>query len=333
MRAFQQKGIQAIPGAALSRSDREALQRAGFLKDVIRGWYIPSRPDEAEGDTTPWYASMREFVAGYSNERFKDRWHLNPEQSLLLRSGERSVPKQIQIWAAEGTNQTVQLPHGCSLFIYRPPELLPASPVQDAGGLRLAELPAALVAVSPTLFVRTPLAAQVALASLPDTSDILRLLLAGSGTNSSAAGRLAGAFRAIGRPALADDILAAMRGAGYTVNEVNPFEKPLRAQLPGGRPESPYVQRLRLMWAAMRTPVPFVDDSRLSAGPNSTLAINRFRFNQNTHAGTMDTTLKRGTLSVVSGKLAKQSPDAVTVRTPSTILGVRGTEFVVRAGE
>ena len=41
----------------------------------------------------------------------------------------------------------------------------------------------------------------------------------------------------------------------------------------------------------------------------------------------------RGTLSVVSGKLAKRSPDAMTVRTPSTILGVRGTEFVVRAGE
>lgn len=255
LRALQEKGIQAIPGAALSRSDREALQRAGFLKDVIRGWYIPSRPDEAKGDTTPWYASMREFVAGYSNERFKDRWHLNPEQSLLLRSGERSVPKQIQIWAAEGTNQTVQLPNGCSLFIYRPPELLPASPVQDAGGLRLAELPAALVAASPTLFVQTPLAAQVALASLPDTSDLLRLLLAGSGSSSSAAGRLAGAFRAIGRPALADDILGAMRGAGYTVKEVNPFEKPLPAQLPGGRPESPYVQRLRLMWAAMRTPV------------------------------------------------------------------------------
>lgn len=79
--------------------------------------------------------------------------------------------------------------------------------------------------------------------------------------------------------------------------------------------------------------ITFVDDSRLSAGPNSTLAINRFNFNQNTHAGTMDATLKRGSLSVVSGKLAKQSPDAVTVRTPSTILGVRGTEFVVRAGE
>jgi hypothetical protein len=32
---------------------------------------------------------------------------------------------------------------------------------------------------------------------------------------------------------------------------------------------------------------------------------------------------------MVSGKLARQSPDAVTVRTPSTMLGVRGTRFVV----
>ena len=79
--------------------------------------------------------------------------------------------------------------------------------------------------------------------------------------------------------------------------------------------------------------ITFVDNSRLSLGPGSTLAINRFNFNQTTHDGGFDSALKRGTLSVVSGKLAKRSPDAMTVSTPSTILGVRGTEFVVRAGE
>jgi len=50
----------------------------------------------------------------------------------------------------------------------------------------------------------------------------------------------------------ADEILGAMRGAGHVVTETNPFERPLSALLPGGRPESPYVHRLRLMWAAMR---------------------------------------------------------------------------------
>jgi hypothetical protein len=156
----------------------------------------------------------------------------------------------MQIWARAGTNQTVQLPHDCSLFIYRAPALLPSSPVQDCGGLRLVELPAALVAASPTLFVQSPLSAQIALASLADASDVLRILLAGS--HPAVAGRLAGALRAIGRPALADEIVGAMRGAGYAVTETNPFERPLRTLLPGGRPESAYVQRLRLIWAEMR---------------------------------------------------------------------------------
>ena len=253
LKGLQHGGLQAIPGPKLSRADREALLRAGFLKEVIRGWYIPRRPDEADGDTTAWYASVREFIADYAQERFGDRWHVNPEQSILFRSGERTIPKQVQIWATGGTNQTVQLLHGCSLFIYKAAKLLPSSLVQDCGGLRLVELPAALVAASPTLFAQNAMAAQIALGSLPDASDLLRILL--DGPHPSVAGRLAGGFRAIGRVALADEIVGAMRSAGHGVNELNPFEKSLRALLPGGRPESPYVQRLRLMWAEMRQSV------------------------------------------------------------------------------
>ena len=77
--------------------------------------------------------------------------------------------------------------------------------------------------------------------------------------------------------------------------------------------------------------VTFNDDSLLSVGPDSVLAVDRFAFDSTTHAGRFDTSLRQGTLSAVSGKIAKQSPDAMKVRTPSTILGVRGTEFVVRA--
>ena len=254
LKGLQDRGLQAIPGPELSRTDREALLRAGFLKEVIRGWYIPTRPDEADGgDTTAWYASMREFVAGYAQKRFRDEWHVNPEQSLLFRSGERTVPKQLQIWAPQSANQTVQLPHGCSLFIYRAPKLLPASPVPDCGGLRLVELPAALVNASPTLFAQHPIAGQIALASLPDASDLLRILL--EGPHPSVAGRLAGALRAINRAAMANEIVGAMASAGYAVNEVNPFERPVPSVLPAGRPESPYVQRLLLMWAEMRETV------------------------------------------------------------------------------
>lgn len=79
--------------------------------------------------------------------------------------------------------------------------------------------------------------------------------------------------------------------------------------------------------------VTFTDNSLLSAGPNSTLSIDRYAFDSTTHAGQFDTSLRKGTLAVISGRIVKQSPGAMRVRTPSTILGVRGTEFVVRVGE
>lgn len=75
--------------------------------------------------------------------------------------------------------------------------------------------------------------------------------------------------------------------------------------------------------------VMFVDNSLVSLGANSRFTIERFAFNSTTHEGSFASRLGRGSLAMVSGKLAKQSADAVTVRTPSTMLGVRGTKFVV----
>lgn len=77
--------------------------------------------------------------------------------------------------------------------------------------------------------------------------------------------------------------------------------------------------------------ITFTDDTRLAAGPDSTLVINRYAFDRTTHVGVLDASLKRGTLAAVSGRLAKHAPDAVTVRTPTLILGVRGTELLVYA--
>jgi hypothetical protein len=75
------------------------------------------------------------------------------------------------------------------------------------------------------------------------------------------------------------------------------------------------------------------DDSLLSAGPNSTLSLDRYAFDATTGRGRFDASLDKGTLAVVSGRVAKQAPDAMTVRTPTAVLGVRGTTFVVSADE
>lgn len=79
--------------------------------------------------------------------------------------------------------------------------------------------------------------------------------------------------------------------------------------------------------------IAFADDSLISIGPNSALTVEQFAFDSTTHRGTHDTSLRKGTLAAVSGKIARQSPDAMKVRTPVAILGVRGTELVVRTSD
>jgi hypothetical protein len=79
--------------------------------------------------------------------------------------------------------------------------------------------------------------------------------------------------------------------------------------------------------------ITMADNSLLSAGPNSILSLERFDFDPASNQGKFDAQLKQGSLAVVSGKMAKQSPDAMTVRTPSAILGVRGTEFVLSTND
>jgi hypothetical protein len=71
------------------------------------------------------------------------------------------------------------------------------------------------------------------------------------------------------------------------------------------------------------------DNSLLSLGPRSVLTIDRFAFDPTTQQGEQQATIRQGTLAVVSGKLAKESPASVEYHTPSAILGVRGTEFAV----
>jgi hypothetical protein len=77
--------------------------------------------------------------------------------------------------------------------------------------------------------------------------------------------------------------------------------------------------------------ITFQDNSMMSLGPDSALALDRFRFDTTTHDGEFESSLKHGTLAVKSGYIVEQGPQAMRVRTPAAILGVRGTEFVVRA--
>lgn len=76
--------------------------------------------------------------------------------------------------------------------------------------------------------------------------------------------------------------------------------------------------------------ITFKDDSLLSLGPDSMLDISRFSFDAKDQPDELEATLHRGTLSAVSGKIVARTPEAMRIRTPTTVLGVRGTEFFVK---
>ncbi len=76
--------------------------------------------------------------------------------------------------------------------------------------------------------------------------------------------------------------------------------------------------------------ITFIDSSRFSAGPDTRLELSRFRFNPTTHDGEFLTGLDRGTLTVISGQIAKRSNEAMKIKTPTTILGFRGTRVAVK---
>lgn len=73
----------------------------------------------------------------------------------------------------------------------------------------------------------------------------------------------------------------------------------------------------------------FIDDTRFAVGPNSRISVDRFDYNRKSQAGSFVTKVDRGSLAVVSGQIARSKADAMKVRTPTSLLGVRGTRFIV----
>lgn len=71
------------------------------------------------------------------------------------------------------------------------------------------------------------------------------------------------------------------------------------------------------------------DNTLLSAGPNSLIVVDKFLFDSTTQDGRLSVGVRKGTLAVATGKIARQTPQSVDFHTPTSVLGVRGTEFVI----
>ena len=252
LRALQdENGHAVIKADELSRTHKDRLLASGFIQEVIKGWFITSRPENPKGDTTFWYTSFWNFAYIYLTSRFEDNWCLSPDQSLQLLGGSRTVPKQLLVRSPKARNKVTRLIFNTSIFDTR--TTLPVkSEIKSMDGLNIYSLESGLIACGADFFWRHPTDARTCLAMVKDASGLLAKLL--DGGHSVIAGRLTGAFRNIGKDKIANEIIGTMKSAGYDVREIDTFADKLPVIL-SSRETSPYVNRIKIMWSQMRQTV------------------------------------------------------------------------------
>jgi len=248
---LQKQGKYAIQSKEISRTHRERLVENAFLEEVVKGWYVPIKPDEQKGESTAWYASFWNFCASYLNERFGDEWCLSPEQSLLLHSENWTVPKQLMIRSPNGINRNMELPHNTSLFSvqYKMPA---AQDIEIKQDMRVYAIVPAIIYCSPKFFAQYPTEARSVLSMFNSASDLLHYLL--DEGHSWIAGRICGALQNIGKHHIAEEIKKTMESAGYQIREEDPFLTNTPIDF-SATFKPAYRSRLEVMWHEMRETV------------------------------------------------------------------------------
>lgn len=248
LKALQDSGVVGIKADDFTRVHRERLVEHGFIREVVRGWYISSPPDERQGDSTSWYTSFWGFCSRYLEDRYGEDYCISAEQSLVIHAGNHSVPHQLIIRAPKGNNMPTNLLFNTSLFVMK--STLPnKAEIEVKERVRMVNLPSAIVHCPASMFQTNATDVRTALLLIQDASQLLAVLL--DGGHSTIAGRLAGAYRNLGQDKIANELLKSMKAAGYDVRETDPFEEKTPLVL-DTRERSPYVNRIRLMWYKMR---------------------------------------------------------------------------------
>lgn len=74
----------------------------------------------------------------------------------------------------------------------------------------------------------------------------------------------------------------------------------------------------------------FEDDTVISIGPNSRIVIENFLFQPNEKKLSFIARILQGTVSYLSGQIAKLAPNLVRIETPNATVGLRGTHVLVK---
>lgn len=252
LKRIQNRHSGVIESSDLKDAHRAILLEEGFLRQVMKGWYVCANPRNREGDSTAWYTGFWSFLSGYLGKRFGKRYCLNVEASLLLHTRSTIIPRQVTLITMEGGTSVLDLPHDTSLLIYADQKNMPRNRV-EVNGLQALPLPETLCKLGPQSFKNHPREAEIAINMIRNPGELLTVLLGQDGT-VAAAGRLAGALRFVGRADEADRIVHTMKLGKYEVRETNPFTI-AAPTLGNSRERSPYVMRLLSMWSGWREDV------------------------------------------------------------------------------
>jgi hypothetical protein len=82
--------------------------------------------------------------------------------------------------------------------------------------------------------------------------------------------------------------------------------------------------------SAGRVAITLKDDTRIAIGPNSDVRLDAFEFSPGENRFGLTLKVMRGLLAYVSGRIAKLSPEAARLETPSALVGIRGTRLVIQ---
>jgi len=238
-----------LRAADLSRGDRNYLLPRGYLQEVIKGWYLLTRPVEREGESTAWFASFWDFLAVYLEARFGADYCLSAPSSLDLHIGGNVVPQQVVVMSTKGSTGRLDLPHKSSLVTYQDQKNMPAI-IEEFRGLRTMPLSVALCRMPPVFFEKDAVNAEIALRTVKSVDDLARTVLE---TNSpTLAARLAGAYLFLKDAAKANHIINAARAADMIVEPRNPFVKTAPILSGTARLISPYAGRIEALYKTSR---------------------------------------------------------------------------------
>lgn len=239
-----------VRGAELKAASRAALQEAGWLREILKGWYFVCDPAAEDGDTTLFFANFWEYLGSYLAGRFGENYCLSAEDSLGRHARANVVPRQVGALLKVRQSQIQPLAHGYSLAMYPSQAFPTGGNVTMLEGLRVMSLPYCLVQLGPTAYRNNQEDVEVVLRTLTDASDIARL----SDVNATGVARVVAALHQIERHDLAREIETVLSGMRVSPPKVpNPFEQ-LTIRL-DSRPLSPLHARIGMLWARHRDAV------------------------------------------------------------------------------